>query len=244
MSARVPPTSWWKARSRAELGHAAEHGDRRPPARCSEMVERGAHRNGVRVVTVVDQVTPPSSSNQLAAQRAESHVERSFDWRRNRLRAGHRREQVARGSASSNDGSRTSPWGVAMRSRRPAPCRSGISGLAGSSSAGGRRRPRRRRRRHVVAQCGVSSGSPAGTTAVAPGARPPISSALAAATASTVPSSSKVHRPDVDDATDIGISDRRQLGDLAGAAHRHLEHQRPRCPPGRRGSSAAGRSRC
>ena len=34
-----------------------------------------------------------------------------------------------------------------------------------------------------------------------------------------------VDRPDVGDHRDVGLGDRRQLGDLAGAAHRHLEHQ-------------------
>ncbi len=35
----------------------------------------------------------------------------------------------------------------------------------------------------------------------------------------------EVDGPDVDDDADVGLGDRRQLGDLAGAAHRHLEHE-------------------
>jgi hypothetical protein len=35
-------------------------------------------------------------------------------------------------------------------------------------------------------------------------------------------------RADVDDHADVGLGDLGQLGDLAGAAHRHLEHQRAR----------------
>ena len=35
----------------------------------------------------------------------------------------------------------------------------------------------------------------------------------------------EVHRADVDDHADVGLGDRGQLGDLAGAAHRHLEHE-------------------
>ena len=35
----------------------------------------------------------------------------------------------------------------------------------------------------------------------------------------------EVDRADVGDHADVGLGDRRQLGDLAGAAHRHLEHE-------------------
>ncbi len=37
-----------------------------------------------------------------------------------------------------------------------------------------------------------------------------------------------MRRADVDDHADVGIGDRGQLGDLPGAAHRHLEHERAR----------------
>ena len=35
----------------------------------------------------------------------------------------------------------------------------------------------------------------------------------------------QMDRADADDHRDVGLGDRRQLGDLAGSAHRHLEHQ-------------------
>ncbi len=49
---------------------------------------------------------------------------------------------------------------------------------------------------------------------------------------------------DVDDHPHVGLGDRGQLGDLAGAAHRHLQHQHLGLLAGARGSRAAGRSRC
>ena len=50
-------------------------------------------------------------------------------------------------------------------------------------------------------------------------------SALAAAIASTEPSSSTWTGPTLVITADLGLGDRRQLGDLAGAAHRHLQDQ-------------------
>ena len=65
-------------------------------------------------------------------------------------------------------------------------------------AAAGRRRRRRGRTVTVATssrRCGASSGSPAGTTAVPPGRRPAMSSAFAAAIASSVPSSSRCTGP-------------------------------------------------
>ena len=77
-----------------------------------------------------------------------------------------------------------------------------------------------------------SSVSPAGITAVPPGARPATSSALAAAIASIEPSSSRCTGATLVMTADVGLGDLRQLGDLAGAAHRPSRARAPRSPAG------------
>ena len=82
-------------------------------------------------------------------------------------------------------------------------------------------------------RCGSSSGSPAGTTAVAPGAQVGDQLGLGGGDRLQRAEQLQVRRADVDDHADVRLRDRRQLGDLPSAAHPHLQHQRLRA--GRRG---------
>ena len=72
---------------------------------------------------------------------------------------------------------------------------------------------------------GSSSGSPAGTTAVGAVAHPDEQLGLRPRDALERAHLLEVHGPDVRDHADVGLADRGQLGDLAEAAHRQLEHE-------------------
>ena len=168
---------------------------RRPARRLGEVVERGAHRHRVGVVAVVDQRPPRRAARTRSPRSAEKRrpaSPRGVDAERPRGR--HRGEQVAQVVRLRE--------GRLAASIRSAVARSSITTAV-------RRGARDREPRHrsppspkVIACAGrradaaSSSGSPAGTTdACAPARRPAISSALAAAIASSEPSSSRCTGP-------------------------------------------------
>ena len=72
---------------------------------------------------------------------------------------------------------------------------------------------------------GSSSGSSDGTTAARAVAHPDQQLRLGARDALERAHLLEVDRPDVRDHADVRLADRRQLGDLAEAAHRQLEHE-------------------
>ncbi len=76
-----------------------------------------------------------------------------------------------------------------------------------------------------AARKGSMSGSSSGTTATPPGRRPWRTSALAEATASTVPSSSRCTGARAVTQRDVGRRERRELRDLPEPPHPHLDHR-------------------
>ena len=127
---------------------------------------------------------------------------------------------------------------AASRLRRRWACVNGTSSSIGSPPMVDLDAARRRRERSRTSppspnvtvsrssrRWGSSSGSPAGITAVAPGRQPGDQLGLGRGDRLDGAEQLEVHRPDADDHADVGLGDRGQLGDLAGAAHRHLEHQ-------------------
>ena len=91
---------------------------------------------------------------------------------------------------------------------------------------------------------GSSASASTGTTAVPPARRPAEDLGLRLGDRLQRPQQLQVHGPDVRDRGHVGLGDLAQLGDLAEAAHRHLQHQHLGLRRAPTGSSAAGRSRC
>ena len=176
---------------------------RRPCGRLGEVVEGGPHRHGVGVVAVVDDDHPSAQRDPLAAQARERDPDGA-----GRLDADRRARRRARRARS----------GACARSRT-APSRP--SGQLVDVAAG----PEGRRCVMSARRWGSSSGSPAGTTAVPCAGRSRISSAFVAAIASIEPSSSRWTGPTFTIDADVRLGDRDELGDLPGAAHRHLQHE-------------------
>ncbi len=119
-----------------------------------------------------------------------------------------------------------------------------------SGSGRGRGRGRRRTRTTLtrgsrVARCRLAAAArPAGTTATPPGRSAARISALAAATASTVPSSSRCTGPMEVMQADVRRREGRELGDLTEAAHAHLHHRDLGALGERHERHRARRSRC
>ncbi len=192
-----------------ELEHVAEH--RHAPGGCGrgEIVEGGAHRHRVGVVAVVDDEHPPGQLDALAAQRAQAHVQASRGLHADGARRGQR-------------GQRVGPH-VLRGERQLEP-----GGKLGDVAAGPERH-----RVQVVAPVGLEQRLTGGQHRGR--ARPQIGDQLRLGGGDRLQRAEQleVDRPDVDDDADVGLGDRRQLGDLADAAHRHLEHEH--LAAGRRG---------
>ena len=147
---------------------------RRGPAALGQMLERRAHRDGVRVVAVVDQDDPPGSSSTSSRSGAKSTSRRpSVERDPEQLADGQRRERVVELVAGRE--ARLEPDRATADLEAALPLRPGRSaesrcrcGRGRARAAVRRARPRRRR-----------------------AAAPSISSALARATFSTVPTSSR-----------------------------------------------------
>ena len=205
-----------RARARA-CRRARRRGARRGRG---EIVEGGAHRHRVGVVAVVDDDDRPGQLDPLAAQGAQRDLERAARLDADRPRGGQRGERVAAHVRR------------AERQRQPSPS-------SATSPPGPNVTTRRSSRR-----CGASSGSPAGTTAVAARAQAGDQLGLRRGDRLDRPEQLEVDRADVDDDADVGLGDRRQLGDLARRRASPSRARAPRCRRARRGSSAAARSRC
>ena len=220
-----------------ELEHVAEHRDA-APARGGrgELVQCRPHRHRVGVVAVVDDDDAARQLDPLAAQAPRTRP-------RSRPSAV---DADARAAASAASALRDHV-GLAERQleRRPARRRgerhAAVRRHEQAHVAARRRRSPSRRRSGGAARAAARRR---GRPRCRPARSPAISSAFAAAIASSVPEQLEVHRADVHDHADVGLGDRGELGDLAGAAHRHLEHEHLGARAARRGSSAAGRSRC
>ena len=229
----------------AELAHLAQHRDRARRPEGGEVVERRAHRDRVGVVAVVHEDDPVAELEALAAEAGEAYVRGAVGHLAPAARRARRRPRP-----------RPARWSGCAPRRRG-------SGSAGSPGRGRDQRlghalgdpalrPRRRRRRGRSAAAAAPAPGAAPARPPRPGrspmpvraAAPSSTSALAAAIASTEPSSSTWTGPTLVITATSGSAISRQLGDLAGAAHRHLEHQRSRCRRAPRAPSAAARSRC
>ncbi len=92
--------------------------------------------------------------------------------------------------------------------------------LASTSPPGPNRSSRGARSR-----CGSSSPASTGATAIRLGRQPVEHLGLGRRDRRHRAQQLDVDRADVGDHRHLGLGDRRQLGDLAGAAHRHLQHQ-------------------
>lgn len=79
---------------RPEFRHLAEH-CQLSAARAAEIVKRGAHRNRVCVVTIVNQVHSTKQFQQLAAQRRKRHSQLAGDRSADQPRAGDGGEQIS-----------------------------------------------------------------------------------------------------------------------------------------------------
>ena len=209
----------------AKLPHLSQNGDPPPAVEGREVVERRSHRQGVGVVAVVHQDDPVAQLEALATETGEAyarsavghlperHLERDTDRDR-----GQRVGQVV---AARRTGNRRSPRPAGVRDQRlghpvldPA-TRAPPRRLRGRSAGGsGRRRDGARARPPST-----------GTTATPSPGSAVSSSALAAATAATEPSSSMWTGPTLVITPTSGSAISASSAIWPGAAHRHLQHQ-------------------
>ena len=211
----------------SQLEHVAEHGHPpgapiAPRAR-GELVEGGAHRHRVGVVAVVDQGHVPDQLHPLAAPRRQRQLDPARSPHPDRPRGGHRGEQVAAQvglleahlelDALAADAD-LDPIGVAAEELDVSPvteCHR-VQILAEV----------RREQGLAHRDDGGSAGRERGDQL-----------RLGRGDRFDRPQQLKMHRSDADDHSHVRLGDGGELGDLSGAAHRHLEHQR--LGAGRRG---------
>ena len=215
------------ALGRPELEHVAEHRDAPSGGFLhGEIVQGGTHGQRVGVVAVVDDGCAAGERDALAAQRAEAHVDAPARAARRPPARRPPRPACCAGCGASRTAARarsapppaTTTWrsGRASgtrppRSDAPSKCTSPPGPNVTTSSAS---------RRY-----GSSSGSSDGTTATRAVAHPHQQLRLGARDALERAHLLEVDRPDVRDHADVGLADRGQLGDLAEAAHRQLQHE-------------------
>ena len=204
---------------RARPSRRARRRVRRPAAR-SEMLERRAHRDRVRVVGVVDRAGRRRGAAAPRRQSANATSRRPRPGSSGRPSARHARERgervLARGGArvksTSIVPSEVETTAPAPRARTPSSARRSPNAddlevaAARPEKLGGHDRGAAGRQRRRSA-------------------RP-----SRAATPSTVPTSSRCTGPIVRDHADVGPRERAELGDLAEPAHRRARRCRPRCP--------------
>ena len=188
----------------AELGHLAEDGDRAAAVReRDEVLEAGAHRDGVRVPRVVDSIPPPGERKLLVPPRGE------LDWRR----SGRSRPRAfAVASAVSALVARCRA--VKSTSSRP----SDVSSTGGSKDRSVTSSPTRTTSRSVAVD-----REPCGDHGDAAGRERCDELTLRPGYALEVADLLQMHRADVRDHADVRLGERAELGDLAEAAHRQLE---------------------
>ena len=184
-----------------ELEHVAEHGDAAAGRGRVQVVEGGTHRHRVGVVAVVDDDDRPRQLDALAAQRAERDVEHPARRGAERARRGERRERVrAHVGGLERQLERAEIRHVAAGAERHDP-QVGAAVRIEQRLVGGQHG--RRAGAQPVEQLGLRGGD-----------RRERAQQL------------EVHGPDVDDDADVRLGDLGELGDLAAAAHRQLEHER------------------
>ena len=200
--------------------------------------QRGAHRHRVRVVAVVDQRDPARRPEARSSPRpAESSSSPAGRAHPDRPGGGHGGEEI--GADAPGEGDLQLDEFAGRIDLDPVNGLSVERHITASSE--------RMTVVIVLAQVGRQQAVTRGHIRVPPGARPAISSALAAATRSTVPSSSRCAVRAVVMLTmtaDVWLGDGGQLGDLAHPPASPISSTRPGCPQAQTGSPAAGRSRC
>src|SRR5438105_600856 len=185
----------------AQLGHVAEDRDLPPPAGAIvEQRERGAHRDRVRVVAVVDEQAAAGERRLVAAPAREGHVDRGRPLEAERVerreRSGGVRRLVASGEAEADAAEPRPPVRDDGVLRRPEPHDANV--LAPDGEPGGHdRRPARRQRLEELG--------------------------LRARDALQVAHELEVHGPDVRHDADLRPGDRGEVGDLTEAAYRELD---------------------
>ena len=212
-----------------ELEHVAEHRDAARRRARGEVVEGGAHRHRVGVVAVVDDDRPRPAARRAAPRSAESvDVDAARAARRRAPRAAATAASALwRMWALESNGIRDVDSRPPSRQQRTSPPWPNVTVSTGRRGGGARAAARR-----------------PGRPPCRPARSPAISSALAAAIASSEPSSSRCTGPTLTITPDVGLGDRGQLGDLAGAAHRHLEHEHLGAGRRREDRQRQRRSRC
>ena len=224
-----------------ELEHVAEHRDPARRGGLGEVVERGAHRHRVGVVAVVDQrPRRRAACTRCAAHRREATSSAPAGVTPERARRRHARrsrlQQVVRLRR------RTAAGAISLA----ADARSATSPSRLARGAATRRRPSPKRdRAQVLAQVRRRAAARRpGRPTLAPGASPAISSALAAAIASSEPSSSRWAGPTLTITPTSGSAIAVSSAICPGPRIAISSTSASRVRPARRGSPAAGRSRC
>ena len=233
------------ARVRADLGverpllrpqfeHVAEHGDAAPGSGHGQLVESGPHRHRIGVVAVVDDGDAVREVDPFAAQRPRSGTStRPVRPHAHGQRRGHGRQRVEP----------VVGLGVGQLELDPLPAAS-IATRSPSASASARRRlPRtlrpRGRRADAAPAAARRPGRRRPARAACRGSAPPWPRRPPPA----CPAARGGPGPMLTMTPTSGSAISVELGDLPGAAHRHLEHERLG-PAGRSGRRAAARSRC
>ena len=191
-----------------ELEHVAEHGDAAPGRGHAEVVECGAHRHRVGVVAVVHDDDPARELDPLPAHVRQRHVDLALGLDADRARRGQRGERIQT---------------HVRRGEGQCQARRQLGDVAARPEGHGR---------HVLAAVGVEQRLAMGQHRGGARAQPGDELGLGGGDRLHAAQQLEVDGPDVDDHADVGLGDPRQLGDLAAAAHRHLEHEH--LGPGRR----------
>ena len=184
---------------------------RRPCGALDEVLERGAHRRGVRVVRVVDQQAAARQLRLLAAPARERHLDELLGQRQAERLDDRERGDRVRGLVARRE--RERDLAAARSGRSATPSRTSTSGGAN------------RRTSRPSGTNGSSSGESLGITRDAPGGSACSSSAFACATRVNRAQKLQMDRPDVRDHADVGPRDLAERRDLPEAAHPHLGDQ-------------------
>ena len=178
-------------------------------------VEGGTHRHRVGVVAAVDDRYPVGQLHALPPAGAQRELDPALRGDANRPGRRHRGEQIGSQMGLTEGDLQLDQLALGV-DHHPGVLLARAGAVAAVAEGD---------RAHVGAQMRIQQALADGDDRGRAGAQAGDQLGLGRGDVLDRPQQLEVNRPDADDHADVGLGDRRQLGDLAGAPHRHLEHE-------------------